>query len=353
MNTVRALTMIAVAAGAAAESAQWSPAINHVLAHAVATRDDHCAELPKLCTDAVLLRGYETTLTYLCPEKTEGPSTVTVTTTRTTTVTADKSLTSSVAPAPTSDVGASPSGQPNPNIPVSATSDARGPPAEELTTTVIIQSTVQVTITRSVTKVAPSSTSSLLPPPSITWSFTAVLPTDVKSSHVSGGSSSASRIELPSTVSSVGPPSSSTSKSFGLFPSHTVSSSSSVASTSWSPSTSSAASTSSLDPMSSAASTSSMAALPSGGHLAPPFANGTAISYTPGIFPTLNARNDKSTTTITSTVTHHASNHAMDSAHALDIAHAAATETKKGQAGDNRASFIALFFGVLVATWLI
>ncbi|KAI4648448.1 uncharacterized protein J4E79_010070 [Alternaria viburni] len=189
--------MVAVA-GAAAESAQWSPAINHVLAHAVAARDDHCAELPKLCTDAVLLRGYETTLTYLCPEKTEGPSTVTVTTTRTTTVTADQGLTSSVAPAPapTSDVGAAPSVQPLPHKPVSATSDVGGPPAEEPTTTVIIQSTVQVTITRSVTKVAPSSTSSSLPPPSITWSFTAILPTDVKSSHVSGGSSSASRTEL-------------------------------------------------------------------------------------------------------------------------------------------------------------
>ncbi|KAI4927760.1 hypothetical protein J4E85_006272 [Alternaria conjuncta] len=208
-------------AGAAAESAQWNPAINHVLAHAVAARDDHCAELPKLCTDAVLLRGYETTLTYLCPEKTEGPSTVTVTTTRTTTVTGDQSLTSSVAPAPapTSDVGTAPSAQPLPHKPVSATSDVGGPPAEEPTTTVIIQSTVQVTITRSVIKVTPSSTSSSLPPPSITWSFTAVLPTDVKSSHVSGGSSSASRTEVPSIVSSVGPPSSSKSRSlvFGGF----------------------------------------------------------------------------------------------------------------------------------------
>jgi len=345
MNTVRALTMVAVAgkqsptsalthyislangnvAGAAAESAQWNPAINHVLAHAVAARDDHCAELPKLCTDAVLLRGYETTLTYLCPEKTEGPSTVTVTTTRTTTVTADQSLTSSVAPAPapTSDVGAAPSVQPLPHKPVSTTSDVGGPPAEEPTTTVIIQSTVQVTITRSVTKVAPSSTSSSLPPPSITWSFTAVLPTDVKSSYVSSGSSSASRIELPSIVSSVGPRTSSLSRSVGLFPSHTVSSSSS------------------------AASTSPMARLPSGGHHAPPFANGTAISYTPGIFPTLNARDEDSTMTVTSTVTRHVSDHASDTTTA------AATETKKGQAGDNRASFIALFFGVLAATWLI
>ncbi|KAI4958986.1 hypothetical protein J4E86_002706 [Alternaria arbusti] len=225
MNTVRALTVVAVAgkqsptsalthyisltngnvAGAAAESVQWNPAINHVLAHDVAARDDHCAELPKLCTDAVLLRGYETTLTYLCPEKTEGPSTVTVTTTRTTTVTGDQSLTSSVAPAPapTSDVGTAPSVQPLPHKPVSATSDVGGPPAEEPTTTVIIQSTVQVTVTRSVTKVAPSSTLSSLPPPSITWSFTAVLPTDVKSSHVSGGTSSASRTELPSIVSSL------------------------------------------------------------------------------------------------------------------------------------------------------
>jgi len=96
-----------------------------------------------------------------------------------------------------------------------------------------------------------------------------------------------------------------------------------------------------------------MARLPSGGHHAPPFANGTAISYTPGIFPTLNARDEESTMTVTSTVTRHASDHASGTTHASDTTSAAATETKKGQAGDNRASFIALFFGVLAATWLI
>ena len=57
-------------------------------APALVARDD-CTGLPKLCTDEAMLNGGMTTLTYLCPDKTAGPSTVTVTTTATTTVTAD------------------------------------------------------------------------------------------------------------------------------------------------------------------------------------------------------------------------------------------------------------------------
>jgi hypothetical protein len=74
-------------AGAAADAVygQYEAAF----APAMVPRDNDCAELPKLCTDGVMLNGGLTTLTYLCPDKTAAPSTVTVTTTATTTVTAD------------------------------------------------------------------------------------------------------------------------------------------------------------------------------------------------------------------------------------------------------------------------
>jgi hypothetical protein len=279
----------------------------------VAPRDE-CTSLPKLCTDAVLLRGYETTLTYLCPE-TEGPSTVTVTTTATTTVTGELVSVTTLPDVITSDVWATASEQPTPNIPVVSTSDTAASTSDEPTTTVIIQSTVLITITREIGRVThiPSS-SSLPPPPTITWSFTAILPTD-QPPHSLVKSSSVPAVDDPSTASSVGPPTSSASSSFNLFPSHTVSNSSSVASTS---STDIIFTRSVL-------------------HHVPPYENRTAISYTPGELPTMNVARDEhshSTKTVTSTV-------------------AVPTETKKGQAGDTRASFIALFFGVLAATWLI
>ncbi|KAJ8114922.1 hypothetical protein OPT61_g3313 [Boeremia exigua] len=57
-----------------------------------AAGDGTCAELPKLCTGPVMMYGYATTVTYLCPETTKvrEPSTVHVTITKTTTVTPSK-----------------------------------------------------------------------------------------------------------------------------------------------------------------------------------------------------------------------------------------------------------------------
>lgn len=51
--------------------------------------DGTCTKLPKLCTGPVMMYGYATTITYLCPETTKirEPSTVHVTITKTTTVT--------------------------------------------------------------------------------------------------------------------------------------------------------------------------------------------------------------------------------------------------------------------------
>lgn len=55
----------------------------------VVPRDDTCAELPKLCTGPVIMYGFATTLTYLCPETstTRKRSTTHVTITKTITVT--------------------------------------------------------------------------------------------------------------------------------------------------------------------------------------------------------------------------------------------------------------------------
>jgi hypothetical protein len=50
-------------------------------------RDSACTEFPKLCTGLAMMYGYATTLTYLCPETTQKPSTVHVTVTKTITVT--------------------------------------------------------------------------------------------------------------------------------------------------------------------------------------------------------------------------------------------------------------------------
>ncbi|KAG9192648.1 hypothetical protein G6011_11382 [Alternaria panax] len=289
MYGMRALTIAAVAAGAAAEASQQGHVVERIHAPVVVPRDD-CVDLPKLCTDPVLLRGHETTLTYLCPE-TEGPSTVTVTTTRTTTVTAD--LTSS-APALT-------------------TSDGQTPAVEEPTTTETVKSTIQVTTTRHVTKVAPSTTSSSLTPPVITWSFTAILPSNVKLSGMPLKSSpSPPDADITPVTSVAAHPTSSTSGALERFPTYVIINSSSVASTS------------------------SVAALPSLDIHRPINWNQTGVHNIHG-HPTLNvARNVevKSIETVTSTA-------------------AVATESKKGQAGDTQASFIALFFGVLAATLLI
>ncbi|CAN9136132.1 unnamed protein product [Alternaria alternata] len=304
MHSMRALALVAVA-GAAAEASQQGHIMEHIHAPAMIPRDD-CTDLPKLCTDPVLLRGHETTLTYLCPE-TEGPSTVTATTTRTITVTVD--LTSSV--------------------PVVATSDSQTPVIEEPTTTETVKSTTQVTVTKFVTRVTASTTSSSLSPPTITWSFTAI-PPGVGSTP----------------VSSVKAPTSGASSSFELSPSHVTNSSSSVASTFSTPTSSASGSlehfpTYVIVNSSSIASTSSVATLPSLGIHRPIYWNHTMVHHTGGHHiidhPTLNVVRDaeaKSTETVTTTA-------------------AIATESKKGQAGDTQASFIALFFGVLAATLLI
>ncbi|CAI9638017.1 unnamed protein product [Alternaria burnsii] len=304
MHSMRALALVAVA-GAAAEASQQSHIMEHSHAPAMIPRDD-CADLPKLCTDPVLLRGHETTLTYLCPE-TEGPSTVMATTTRTITVTVD--LTSSV--------------------PVVATSDSQTPVIEEPTTTETVKSTTQVTVTKFVTRVTASTTSSSLSPPTITWSFTAI-PPDVDST----------------AVSSVKARTSGASSSFELSPSHVINSSSSVVSTFSTPASSASGSlehfpTYAIVNSSSIASTSSVATLPSLGIHRPIYRNHTIVHHTGGHHiidhPTLNVARDaeaKSTKTLTATS-------------------ATATESKKGQAGDTQASFIALFFGVLAATLLI
>jgi hypothetical protein len=300
LNTSPTLLAHSDSARAAAEAGQWGHILEHVHAQAVAPRDNDCTGLPKLCTDAVLLRGYETTLTYLCPE-TEGPSTVTVTMTATTTVTPGQDVTSSAPATVTSNIPSILTS----DIPVIVTSHVQGSTSEEPTTTVTIQSTAQITITRVVTRIATSSSPSLLPPPTITWSFTAVLPSDVKPPPAPRMSSSTLPDGIPSIVSSVGTPTSSARSSFELFPSHSVSN--------WS----------------------SIAIVSSVGYHAPPFANRTALRYTHGDFPTLNvARNTNPTNTVTTTA-------------------AVVTETKKAQAGDTQASFIALFFGVLAATLLI
>ncbi|KAJ4377832.1 hypothetical protein N0V83_000662 [Neocucurbitaria cava] len=90
----RALTIAAVAGVAVPAAAQaihggqfgepvaWTPAFVPLNG-----RDGTCTELPKLCTGAVMMHGEATTMTYLCPERTQGPYTVHVTVTATTTVT--------------------------------------------------------------------------------------------------------------------------------------------------------------------------------------------------------------------------------------------------------------------------
>ncbi|KAF2133204.1 hypothetical protein P153DRAFT_428238 [Dothidotthia symphoricarpi CBS 119687] len=101
MNSMRTLTLVVVAASAAAEVVNNGGRFgDSVFAPAMAPRDEVCPELPAFCTGPAMLHGEATTLTYLCPEKTKVPSTVHVTITTTTTVT-EAGATSSVAPVPT------------------------------------------------------------------------------------------------------------------------------------------------------------------------------------------------------------------------------------------------------------
>jgi hypothetical protein len=96
-------------ASTAADIAGYHPGPIFAPLPVVARGDSECSELPKLCTDPVALYGAMTTLTYLCPEKTNGLITVTVTTTGTTTVTevptdAMFTRTTTVTEVPTDDI---------------------------------------------------------------------------------------------------------------------------------------------------------------------------------------------------------------------------------------------------------
>ncbi|CAO2647848.1 Nn.00g087700.m01.CDS01 [Neocucurbitaria sp. VM-36] len=84
----------------------------------MAPRGNNCPELPKFCTGHVMMHGEATTLIYLCPERTQGPSTVHVTVTATTTVTV----------------------VPTNGAPATPTKD--NPPPDEPTTTTTIKSTL-------------------------------------------------------------------------------------------------------------------------------------------------------------------------------------------------------------------
>ncbi|KAF1947655.1 hypothetical protein EJ02DRAFT_417168 [Clathrospora elynae] len=157
MHSFRTLTIAAVAAGVAAEVAQYGQFAEPVFAAAMAPRNNNCPELPKLCTDPVMFHGAMTTMTYLCPDKT--PTTVTVTTTATTTVTEAPIVGTSAAQAPPKDA---PAADPEP------------------TTTTMISMTVKTTIQRTVTRTVVSKSAA---PPSLTpvpispsWSFSAAPP---------------------------------------------------------------------------------------------------------------------------------------------------------------------------------
>ncbi|KAF3034838.1 hypothetical protein E8E11_001751 [Didymella keratinophila] len=90
MNTVRTLTLAAVAgAGAVAEAFHAGIPQGEIIEMLPkVARDVTCAELPKLCTAPLMMHGYPTIVTYLCPETitSREKSTVHVTITKTTTV---------------------------------------------------------------------------------------------------------------------------------------------------------------------------------------------------------------------------------------------------------------------------
>ncbi|KAF1841891.1 uncharacterized protein K460DRAFT_358585 [Cucurbitaria berberidis CBS 394.84] len=124
----------------------------------MAPRDNNCPALPKLCTDPAMIHGEAMTLTYLCPEKTVGPSTVHVTVTATTTVTL----------LPTNNAPAIPS--------------KNAPPPEEPTTTTTIKSTLTQYKTITVISKHASSSLRILTPPVITTSFSQGVPPPLPSS---------------------------------------------------------------------------------------------------------------------------------------------------------------------------
>ncbi|KAH7088468.1 hypothetical protein FB567DRAFT_339444 [Paraphoma chrysanthemicola] len=141
------LTFASLAAAAVAEAAQYGVPIDPGYGAAMAPRDA-CTQLPELCTGAVMMQGLATTLTYLCPKTTEGPSTVHVTVTQTTTVTAVPGQSS------------------GPEVPPK---DA--PTSNEPTTTTTIHSTQIMTKTITVSRKKDSSSSAPTPGPT---SFTSV-----------------------------------------------------------------------------------------------------------------------------------------------------------------------------------
>ncbi|KAH7077916.1 hypothetical protein BKA63DRAFT_274520 [Paraphoma chrysanthemicola] len=141
--TISKLTLASLAAVAVAEAAQYGVPIDPGYGVAMAPRDA-CAQLPKLCTGAVMMQGLATTLTYLCPKTTAGPSTVHVTVTQTTTVTA--------VPGQSSGPEAPPKDAPTSNEP---------------TTTTTIHSTQIKTKTITVSRKKDSSSSAPIPGPTI------------------------------------------------------------------------------------------------------------------------------------------------------------------------------------------
>ncbi|KAI0575583.1 hypothetical protein PtrSN002B_009819 [Pyrenophora tritici-repentis] len=207
---MRIFTVLAVAASAVAEVAHLSQPLEPVATGEVAAQI--CDKLPTLCTHAVMLKGLETTLTYLCPE-TESPSVVTITKTATTTATATVTAGPDGAAPPIS--MPTTSDEPTTTVTLQSTRQVTmtwtiteipagisvslipgsmppvlTPPAtsDEPTTTVTLQPTSQITRTETVTRVTPSSSkssSSSLTPASITWSFTAVPPYDIFPTPVS------------------------------------------------------------------------------------------------------------------------------------------------------------------------
>ncbi|RMZ71695.1 hypothetical protein GMOD_00006838 [Pyrenophora seminiperda CCB06] len=166
---------------ASVEVGKLGQLVEPVFAPAVMARD--CPALPKLCTHSMMLDGHDTIMTYLCPETTV-PSTVTVTTTSTTTVTAE--LTTSTVTLSTVDKplvsitnGGSVTSQ-EPTITMEPTTTVEPTMTAEPTTTVTLESTRLITLTRIMTRVTTTSSSvtssSSLTPAPITWSFPAVPP---------------------------------------------------------------------------------------------------------------------------------------------------------------------------------
>ncbi|KAJ5024914.1 hypothetical protein J3E72DRAFT_271740 [Bipolaris maydis] len=311
MHTMRAIALFAVSV-AAFQTNLEGYLVEPAPVRAVAARDEGCSKLPKLCTDTVLLHGGQTILTYLCPE-TQGP-TATVTITSTTTRTVTGSATHSPS-----------SGQAG--LSVFA--------CDELTTTMTVQSTTQVTVTEKVIRASTATTPSILPPPAIiTATFTAIplselrppfpiKPTWSEFKNVSTTSSpAATGMREPPVFNLTSPVINFTS--FDLFPTHAPTNSSS---TIYIPSTTPVVSVT-YYPHSPTNSTSS------------------GIGYN---VPSLNViRQAGSTTTVTTTASGIITTE-TDMANESGVSFV--MTTSKGMAGENGVSFVALFLG-MVATAL-